>query len=228
MAITDVQTPVGGFSTGVTSSFAKAYASNVTAGSLLVATVAWASGTQTCTVSGSLNGAFTAIVASLGQNATGGISAQIFYKVAGSSGAETVTATFSGTNSTQEISIYELAGYDAVNLPDSGNAATGNTSNPTASITTVAQPGRIISYLIANTGTTSAGAGYTSAVTQNGDTGEYKAYSSTGANSVPYVDASSTQFTITMAAFRDSGGVTGGTAQVVNATNIAVIQSSIW
>lgn len=219
MAITDAQAIVGNFSTGNSATLAKAYGSNVTAGNLLVATVAWASATQTCTVSGNLNGAFTAIAGSLATDVTGAIRAQTFFKIAGSSGAETITMTCSANNTTREMVIYELTGHDAVTVPDSSNAASGNSTNPTGSITTVAQPGRIVSYCIGTAGTITNGAGYTTSIAQNGDTGEYKAYAATGAISVPYVDASTTRYAMTIAAFLDAGG--GGGAVVVK--NLAAL-----
>src|SRR6266581_6626758 len=207
---TQAQTPVGNFSTAGGTTIAKAYGSNVVAGNLLVATVAWASATQTCSVAGSLNGAFTAIAGSLQTNSTSGVRAQTFFLVAGSSGAETITATCSASNTTRELVIYELSGASSTGQPDSSGGGTGNSTNPTSTITTVAQPGMIISYALGAAGTITNGTGYTTSVAQNGDTGEYKTYAATGSTSIPYVDAPSGQWVITAAAFLDAAGG-GGT-----------------
>jgi hypothetical protein len=205
------QTPVGNFSTAAGTTIAKAYGSNVVAGNLLVATVAWNNSSQTCSVAGSLNGALTAIAGSLQTNATLPARAQTFFLVAGSSGAETITATCSGSNTTRELVIYELSGASSTGQPDSSGGGTGNSTNPTGTVTTVAQPGMIVSYALGAVGTVTVGSGYTSSVAQNGDTGEYKTYAATGSTSVPYVDASSGQWVVTAAAFLDAAGGGGGT-----------------
>lgn len=202
---------MGNFATTSAATVAKAYGSNVTAGNLLVATFGWGNSGQTGTVAGSLNGAFTAIASSLATDA-GNFRAEVFYLVAGSSGAETITGTSSGNNTQRELVIYELAGASATGIPDSQVGASGSTSNPTTSITIVAQPGWIISYAMATAGTLTAGSGYTSDLAQNGDLAEHLAYSATGSTSVPYVDASVSHWVITAAAFLEATG--GGAATV--------------
>lgn len=211
MAIAAAQTTVGGFATTSAATLAKAYGSNVTAGNVLVALVGWGSSTQTCTVSGSLNGAFTAIATSLATNASGPFRAEVFFKTAASSGSETVTMTCSGSNTQREIVIYELSGVDTVNIPDSSNAGSGSSTNPTITITTVAQPGWIVAYAMSTAGTISVGATYTSDLQQNGDLGQHKAYAATGSTSVPTVDGSSGQWVVSAAAFREGAGGGGGT-----------------
>lgn len=200
------QAAVGNFSNASGTTIAKAYGSNVAAGNLLVVVVGWGSSTQTCSVAGSLNGAFTAIAGSLGTNATAPFRTQTFFLVAGSSGAETITATTSGSNTQREIAVFELTGAAAAGHPDSSIGANGSGTNPTTSITAVAQPGTIISYGMSTAGTITVGTGYTSDVSQNGDLAEHKAYAATGAISVPYVDGSSGQWAITAAAFLDAAG----------------------
>lgn len=220
MASTLAQATVANFSVSAGTTIAKAYGSNVTSGNLLVAVVGWASSTQTCTVSGSLNGAFTAIATSLGTNATQPFRAETFWKVATSSGAETITATISGSNGQREIEIFEIAGAAAAGHPDAGGTGTGNSSNPTGSITTVAQPGIIISYAMSAAGTITAGSGYTGDVAQNGDLAQHKSYSATGVTSVPYVDASSGQWVVTAASFLDAAGGGGVTVKKLAAQGV--------
>lgn len=206
MAIAHAQTPVGNFAVTSAATLAKAYGSNVTAGNVLVAIFLWGSSTQTATVSGSLNGAFTAIATSLATQAGGPFRTEVFYKVAASSGAETITATCSGNNSQREIVIFELSGADTGTIPDSQIAATGSSANPATNITIVAQPGMIVAYGASTAGTVTAGAGYSSAVAQNGDASESKVYSATGSTSVPFIDASIGSWIISAAAFRQSAG----------------------
>lgn len=212
MAIANAQTPLGNFSVAAGTTIAKAYGSNVVAGNLLVASFGWGNDTLTGTVSGSLNGAFTAIAGSLATNASApAIRAQMFFKVATSSGAETVTGTVSSSNSQRELVIYELSGASSTQ-PDSSHGDNGSSTNPTGTITIVAQPGWIIAYSMCSAGTITSGAGYTSDLAQNGDCGEHKAYSATGSTSVPFVDASSGVWVVTSAAFNDAAG--GGAAVV--------------
>lgn len=211
MAIASVQTPVGNFSVAAGTTIAKAYTSNVTAGSVLVALFLWGNATQTGTVSGSLNGAFTAVASSLATQASGPFRAEVFYKTGASAGAETVTGTSSGSNSQRELVIYELSGVDIVNIPDSQVGANGTSTNPTTTVTTVAQPGWIIAYCAATAGTVTVGSGYTSDLSQNGDLGQHKAYAATGSTSIPFVDASSSNWLISAAAFREGAGGGGGT-----------------
>jgi hypothetical protein len=203
VAIAAAQTTVGTFAVTSSATLAQAYGSNVVAGNLLVVRCGWGSSSQTCSVSGSLNGAFTAIAGSLATNATAPFRAQVFYKVAASSGAETITMTCSGSNTQREIVIEELSGASSTQ-PDSSTAATGNSTNPTASITIVAQPGWISAYAMSTAGTISVGATYTSDLSQNGDLGQHKAYSATGATSVPTVDASIGQWVVSAAAFNEA------------------------
>lgn len=204
---TQAQTPVGTFANTGATTLARAYGSNVTAGNLLIATCMWAgSATITCTVSGSLNGALTAIAGSLATNAGSVTRAQVFFKVAASSGAETLTMTTSGSTATREIVIYEVAGAAAAGHPDASSGPSGTSTNPTTTITTVAQPGLIVSYCSDSAGTVTAGAGYTGSVAQNGDQGQYKTYAATGSTSIPYVNVTNGQWVITAASFLDAGG----------------------
>jgi hypothetical protein len=206
MAIANAQTPVGNFAVTAGTTIVKAYTSNVTAGNLLVALFGWGNSGFTGTVAGSLNGAFTAIAGSLATNASApSIRAETFFKVAGSSGAETITGTVSTSNSQRELVIYELSGASSTQ-PDSSHGDNGTSTNPTGTITIAAQPGWIIAYAMSSAGTVSVGTGYTSDLSQNGDCAQHKAYSATGSTSVPFVDASSGVWVVTSAAFNEAAG----------------------
>lgn len=211
MAIAAAQATVGTFATTSSATLAKAYGSNVTSGNVLIALCGWGSSTQTCTVAGSLNGSFTAIAGSLATNGSGPFRAEVFYIVAGSSGSETITMTCSASNTQREIVIYELSGVDTVNIPDSSNNGSGASTNPTITITTIAQPGWIVAYAMSTAGTISVGATYSSDLQQNGDLAQHKAYAATGSTSVPTVDGSSGQWVVSAAAFREGAGGGGGT-----------------
>jgi hypothetical protein len=132
---------------------ADSYPSNVTAGSLLVAAVAWyAAGGETISgVSGATNGAFTQIGTTITVGSVGGNwRLAAFYKANATAGAETVTATFSASVDTmRHLVTGEYSGIatssplDAAVRTDSAQTDVSSstdavTSNTTASPTTQA------------------------------------------------------------------------------------------
>jgi hypothetical protein len=205
------QPAVGNVAVTSGTTVAVAPGSNVTAGNRIIVGVGWGSSTQTCTVSGSINGALTPVAASIFTNASGPFSGEWFYLDLASGGAETYTATTSATNTQREIVVYELSGLSGP--PDSGGGGTGSSTNPTGTITIVGQPGIILAYGMATAGTITVGATYTTGISQNGDQSQHKFHSATGSTSVPMVDGSVSQWIVSAVAFLD--GVTPSSAAVL-------------
>lgn len=209
MAVAHVQS-TGAFTNAAGTTQAKAYASNVTAGNLLVIGCIWQSTTATCTVSGSVNGAAAAIGASLASNSQ---RAELFYVQNCSAGAETFTMTISGSVNSREIYIAEYSGADTAAALDASNALTGTSTNPSGSLTVVAASSMIAAVCFGAVGTVSGGAGFNDRVPQNGDDYEDKLGVSSGANTVAFVNASSGAWAIATASFQPATG--GGAATVV-------------
>ena len=120
MAIAHVQSTSGVVGTPATTN-AKAFASGVTAGNLLICAVQWVTATRTCTVADDVNGAWTEATSK--QSVTNG-ALQIFYRQNTASGTITVTATFDDTtNST--VAIHEYSGLLTSGALDKAAGATG-------------------------------------------------------------------------------------------------------
>ncbi len=107
----------------------KAYGSNVTANSLLICDVS--SGGPNSPASGvtdSQGNSWTQV----GTASTGGLgdSIQMFYAIAGSSGANTVTVTFPGVAQGDTIAIFEYSGNATSSVLDQNNVGTGSSTTP--------------------------------------------------------------------------------------------------
>ena len=121
---------VDDLTTGTTSS--KAYGSNVTAGNVLLAFA----GTDTATtlsVSDNVEGAWTPLGSLV--SGAGGLASwrfQAFVKVAGSSGARTVTVTSGASSTRRTLDIFEYSGVGAVESVASQNSNSGAGTSFTA------------------------------------------------------------------------------------------------
>jgi len=102
----------GSSQTSSSSTVALAYTSNVTSGSLLVATVAWGDSTQTISgVADSLGQTWTQVGSTVtGLDELGFWRMAVFYKANSGAGADTVTATFSAATTYRQISVTEYSG----------------------------------------------------------------------------------------------------------------------
>ena len=109
----------------------KAYASNCTNGSLLIAVVFWTSGSATCSVSDGTNGSWTAIGSPV-QLGSSAIQAQAFY-FAGNTSTTTlsVTATISASVSERGIAIHEYSGVNTLETHIESNIASSGTPSQT-------------------------------------------------------------------------------------------------
>ena len=142
------------------------FGSAVSAGSLLVASVYWNSTiaqAYTCSVSDSVNGAWTAVGSPLdGTVGEGleGLRIQMFYFLSSAAGTPTVTADIS-TNVNAGCAVQEFTGtsiaFDAAATYNNHNNTTTPTTN---SLTTSVTDGLLVAMSITSFGTQTAGAGY--------------------------------------------------------------------
>jgi len=114
---------------GGTTTTVRAYASNVGANNLL--TCAISSGGPSAPASGVTDSqGNTWTQAGTATQASGGDYIQIFYAIAGSSAADTVTVTFPGSSQGDTITIHEFSGNATSSVLDNTTAAIGTSTTP--------------------------------------------------------------------------------------------------
>jgi hypothetical protein len=192
----------GNFGSVAGTTLAQAFGSNLTGGNLATVRCRWASATATCSVAGSTNGTYTP-VGSPTVNATMGESSQHFYKANVTGGPETVTMTVSTSVGYKLLSVHEMSGLATASPVDSTafGGTSGNSAAPAVSITTVADHDFVFgSGDVANTAT--AGTGFTSWTSVDGNVTEYKAdQTPAGVLSVAFTDSPSGQWIAIATAF---------------------------
>jgi hypothetical protein len=161
----------GNQAVSASASLAVAYGSPVAATNLLAAFCLWNSTTQTCSVSDSVNGAWTPDPSSLGVLSSPGFSGQWFYCPSTAAGTPTVTMTCSGSNAERELMIHEYSGLDKTAPRVDSSSATGPSGVPTVNVT-LSQAGQCVlggSFLGL---VTTVGAGFTGRVNANDNLSE--------------------------------------------------------
>jgi len=146
-------------------------------------------------------------------NATLGSKIQFAYLPSLSSGGnKTVTATI-GTATWWTIYAVSVTGHDTATFYDSEGGGTGNSTNPTAPVTTVADNCAMFSYTSNGVADATPGAGYTGITLSDFNQFENGQYDldvgTAGAQSVAYTVGTS-QWATAAAAFKPSGGGGGG------------------
>lgn len=129
MAIAHVQHPTRAATAGSGTTQSKAFASNNTAGNLLVAVVSWATTDRTPTVSDSQGNTWTEIGThfyDINANIEEGLA--MFYAKNCKAGANTVTVNYGGTCTDRVLVIAEFSGADTSN-PLDGTAGQGSTND---------------------------------------------------------------------------------------------------
>lgn len=135
-----------------------AYSSNVVANNLLIAIPFWYSN-ATVALTDSQNNAWGNATAISGGSGLDSASVQIFFAIAGSSTANTVTATFTGTTpAAQSFALFEFSGNATASPQQDGSGATANALS--TSVTTAQANSMVIGGAISN-GDLSVGSGYT-------------------------------------------------------------------
>lgn len=186
---------------------AKAYASNVTAGGFLWCYVAWKSSTATCTVSDSRNGAWTAVgSAQTGSGSLAGWRCQMFYFPNAAAGATTVTATISASVTTRGLAISEFSGVATSSPLDQsayGNSNSNGVTTPT--VTTLNADDLLVAGVLASTTVTGVAGSYTYMATDlefSGNGTEYKVVSATGTYGPNFTEGTTNDNLVGIAAFK--------------------------
>jgi hypothetical protein len=203
---TQKQTPVILAASG-SNPYTLAYGSNVTASSLLVATVTWATSTGSISDFGdTLNGSNVWILANISQTGSRTVATYFYNNTLG--GACTVSVQLS-TTETVFLSIYELAGPLAeVDTSLAGGSATATTSPTSGSITPTDASDLIIAAY--RGGTVSAGESGWSKISTGGFSTQYIQPGSTAALAATWTSGSS-NYAANIVAFKpvlDPGPVT--------------------
>jgi hypothetical protein len=191
------------FSSGVTSSLASAFSSNVAAGHLIV--VAYSSSQNSSTVSDSLGTSFSVAV-SRNDNISGSpYYTAIAWGVAPSTGADTVTLAIPGGAPFDRLAIHEYSGANALDVTssDTGNSATLNTG----SATTRHSIELAFGWMVSDNGVASAGSGYTLRETAGSESTMDKTVGAVGSYNVT-APTSSSSWSALMATFYASNGTT--------------------
>lgn len=187
------------------------YASNVTAGSLLVALFGWADTSLTASFADGRNGSWSAAASSKSSNAGFGYNTEVFYFPNAAAGATTVTATLSGTAGYMWLVVLEFGSAATSSPLDASNSATGGSSAVSGSLTTVTDNALIVACSLVSAITPTAGSGFTLASNLDGNGGEYKLDAGAhGSNTVAFGGGNDPNWTLSMAAFKPSTGGGGG------------------
>ncbi len=116
-------------------------------------------------------------ILALEDNGTPFFAAQIAYTMNVAGGSKpTVTVSYSGSNSTRRLAVHEFSGAATVNALDLGpGSAMGASGAPTSQTVSPSVDGELVfGFGIANSGDTSAGAGFTLAESNNLQATEYQ------------------------------------------------------
>lgn len=217
MAVARAQAPLGNFTLSAGTTVAKAI--TLTPGSVVAVAVIWASATLTCSVTDTLSNTYTAVAASLATNATSVFRGQCFLCAPSTTGATTITATISGSVNEKDIWIHELSGANTGTPLDIGAAGNGNSANPSINIVPTVG-GAIVGAVSAVSGTVTVGSTYTTGLSQNGNLSEDKMGTGTGSQTVPFVNATSSQWVETAVAVQVGAGGGGTTVKQLSALGV--------
>lgn len=193
---------------GVVLSAGLAFVSNNTAGNAIITGVRYGAVGRTVTMSDSRSNTYAQAI-----TGTGGVDGFIHYASNIGAGANTVTATISGTPAdTLRWAIHEYSGLAATNMLDQVNQGTGTSTTPdSGNVTTTVGNELVFGVLAANpvgaTTTATAGSGYT--IRENLLSGtqvkiatEDKILSTTATTSASFTYTASDQWECLIATFR--------------------------
>lgn len=197
-------------------SLAVAFAQNVVSGNLLaVAGGIWdAPQTSSLSITGSLHGSgWTSSYVNIGANFT----AFLAWRVATSSGAETVTINPSGSGSYIEGTVNEYTAGATIEIDAALASATGNSTAPSRSVTTSTVNGLILGVTVPDTDTIAAptsltpGGSYTQwaeqeSVTNTEFNAEQRVTSVAQAYTVDWAQGNSGPWGVVTAAFKEQAG----------------------
>ncbi len=214
MAKTFVQSNSTKTNSASVASLAVAYSSNVTSGNCGFAVVHYYNAAVTVTMSDTRTGTGWTQVGSAINQGPNVITSHIFYGTFASSGACTVTASFSTNTSYGGLAIFEYSGFGTLALQGSGQSAKGNSTAPSLTFSTTQADTLVIVGYLSNSGGSASFTGATIRERANFST----LFQSNQANEDINTSAASQTYSATQssghwilhaAEFYDSGG--GGT-----------------
>ena len=162
-------------------------------------------GSATATVSDSFGASWSQAVSQTWSS--GGATSRIYYLIAPSSGAETVTVTFSATASYPIIYVHEYSGVSTTASLDAYSSASGSSATPNSGNATTSTAGDLIfGYADAIDFFVTAGSGFTQRESSNySAVSEDKIGAPAGSNAATFTEPGSDTWVALMAAFRPAG-----------------------
>lgn len=195
---------------GSAKSAAVAFSSGNTAGNMVIAFVRMSTTTQTVKVTDKNGNTYTDAVSQ--SQTTDGSQIHLFYAKNVKAGANTVTATFSGTNSHPWLAVYEYSGLSASAPLDQTAHAQGKSTSPSSGATSTTSSANELVFAglglpSSSTVTVAAGSGYqlerqTTSGTRAAD--EEKVATATGSFSGTFAISGSTNWSALVATFAAS------------------------
>lgn len=221
-------------SSGSSTTIAKAYASNVTAGNFLFAVAGGAANT-TCTFSSS--GDTWATIATFWDGNIGQL-VSIGYAANVTGGAKTVTATFGTSTIFKSIIIEEWSGVATSSPLDTNTTGLHVPATTTPSdnaMTTTTDGDLILGGIVSDGAVISAGTGYTLDIYESGNHygAEFQVQGTHGSTTVVWTLGSSAQSAVVSAAFKPAGGtnfsqtVTDAAGLVDNRTQVETAAQTV-
>ena len=187
---------------------ALAFTSNTTAGDLVVAEVDWPNTLTFTSIADSQGNTWTQIGSEI-LRSNGTRRSRLYYAKNIHGGADTVTATISGSGG-QELFISEYAGLDTVNPFDGYSSNTSSGSSFTSNNVTTTAANDLLYGMDSDAGNGSAAAGWTTRSSLNGNVVADKNAPTAGANAFTGSTSSGNGYTAWIAAFKVAGGGGGG------------------
>ena len=209
----------------------------VTAGRSLIVGIQWLSASATvssvtCSGESNLSLLTPQAASSNWGSGTANILFALLDKVT-ASGNKTVTVNFSGSVQYRQLFVMEIDGADTAGLLDTESNGTGNSTNPTRTITTGDDNAMVVAFIASQSADPTTGAGYTGFSMGNIYPGSHVQYDldvgAAGSVSVPFVSGTSQNWVMASVSilpappppldfsFIGSGGVSvGGSADIVH------------
>jgi hypothetical protein len=237
MAPAHVQTTYATADTTATT-IAVAFASNVTAGNLLIVTAAWADGGtgNAPTITDTRGNTYTA-AGSAHFDTPNGQGQHTYYVPSTTAGANTVTATFGTTTTYRRIEVTEVSGCATTSPVDAVSKFIGTSTTAANSVTsgsaTTTTAGCYIYGAFQRDGTTvtiTSGTGFTQRLNLTDVDIEDMTQASAGSVAATWTSSAATTYLATMVAFKPAGGggsnLTATPADAVGVTDsVTVVQT---
>jgi Fibronectin type III domain len=226
--------------TGAATTVAKAYGSNVTSGNLLIAYVTWGDNSTSPSGLSDTRGNTWAYCTNSRTSITESQYSEIWWTISGSSGANTVTATWAANKTYRGLWVIEASGNAASSAFDV--AANNSQQNPTTAndnvTSTAATPNQDNSFMVAFTQDIESGAmtanvgtgftGMTAALDGGGGNAEYYVQTTAASKALTFTATTADLIQITsMAAFKPLSGSPPTAPTIGTVTSITSVGATV-